>query len=202
MIFLSSCAAKYRKINPPVVTYPVNNINEGINFSYRYNVLEERGNKKLASKEIKQSVKILAVKIINSTDSTIVLGRNFEIFSGTDKLKLMEPLTISKAVKQNVPTYLFYLLGSFSTLKIQRGLSETTLPIGLVIGPGLTLINTSTASKSNRDMLEELETYNLLYKDIKKGETVYGLIGVRDIDFVPLQARKVFTINNPIKRNL
>jgi len=42
------------------------------------------------------------------------------------------------------------------------------------------------AGDANTKLLDELRLYNLIGRDIKPGETVYGIIGVRDIGYSPI----------------
>ena len=57
-ILFSGCAMYYRPISPEKLNYNILEKNDGIEFSYRYDVLKERGNKKMGKKELKSSVKI------------------------------------------------------------------------------------------------------------------------------------------------
>jgi hypothetical protein len=45
------------------------------------------------------------------------------------------------------------------------------------------------AGASNKKLYEELTVYNLLNKDIKSGETVYGIIGLKDTGYVPITVK-------------
>jgi len=40
-------------------------------------------------------------------------------------------------------------------------------------------------------MLNELYQYNILRRDIQKGETVYGIIAVRDLGYSPLSVKRI-----------
>ena len=42
------------------------------------------------------------------------------------------------------------------------------------------------AGNANKKFYEELLQYDILNRDIQKGETVYGLVGFRNLDFSPL----------------
>jgi hypothetical protein len=47
----------------------------------------------------------------------------------------------------------------------------------LIVGPGLAGGNMIAASSANKNLKNELMQFDLNGKTIKKGETVYGLIG-------------------------
>jgi hypothetical protein len=45
------------------------------------------------------------------------------------------------------------------------------------------------AGGANQNFLKELNTFNLINKTIKPGETVYGIIGIRDIGYNPINIK-------------
>jgi len=186
---LFGCASTYKPINPTSVNYSSYDIIDGIGCSYKYDVLRSNGNKKYAKKANKKGVKLVAIKLTNYTDSTIHIGRDLNFYSGQQKISLLDPLMIKYEIKQNVPSYIPYLLLTPASIYTSNGHTEKTYPVGLVLGPGLALGNMGVAALSNQKMLKELIEYNILYKEIKKEETVYGIIGAVDIDFNPIYVR-------------
>ncbi len=159
---------------------------DGIELSYKYHVLREKGNKKIANKAYQKDIKLIAVKITNHTDSVINIGRNAIFYSGENQIFPMEPIAVKNSVKQSVIGYLPYLLFTFLNLYISNGNTTQTYPIGLILGPGLTVGNMVTASSANSNMLYELIEYNIYNRDIQEGETVYGIIGVQDMGVNPI----------------
>ena len=191
VVVLSGCAASYRQVNPPTIHYNSHDLQDGIGFSYKYDVLRERGNKKYANKENKKGVKLIAVKITNNTDSVINIGRDVAFYSGNNQIFPMEPMAIKESLKQFVPGYLPYLLLTFTNLYVTNGNTTETYPIGLVLGPAITVGNMAMAGSANKNMLNELNEYYLMSKDIQKGETIYGIIGVRDIGYIPISVKMI-----------
>ena len=98
----------------------------------------------------------------------------------------MEPLTARNSIKQSAPSYLLYLLLTPLGLQTESG---SVIPIGLGIGPGIALANTAIASSGNKRLLRELEGSNIMAEDIAPGETAYGLIGLRDAAFNPINLK-------------
>jgi hypothetical protein len=189
-LFLTSCAATYKRIDPPQVRYPV--IDEEGTFSYQYDVIRTAGNKKLAKKELKAYMHVVAVKIHNNTDHSLEYGRNYKIFSGNSEANLLGPQVTGDIVKQKAAFHLFYLLLTPMMLNIDGGSSASggsSIPIGLVIGPGLAFGNLAVAATANKRFREELVEYDLENKVIAPGETVYGLITIRDNGHLPLSLR-------------
>lgn len=191
VIILSGCASTYKPINPSTLNYNAHDLQDGIALSYKYDVLRERGNRKYAKKEAKKGVKLIAVKITNNTDSVINVGRDIAFYSGKNQLFLMEPMVVQESIKQNVLAYLPYALLTFVNLSVTNGSSTEFYPIGLALGPAATISNMVIAGTANKKLLDELYDYNILSRDIQKGESVYGIIGVRDIGFSPISVRMI-----------
>jgi hypothetical protein len=190
VFILSGCAASYKPIYPVSLNYDSHQSEDGVELSYKYDVLRQNGNKKYAKKEDKKGVKLVALKITNNTQSVVNIGKNLTLYSGNNQIRPMEPMVIKESIKQIVPGYLPYLLLTFvnlTTTKEQNGMTEqNVIPIGLVLGPGITVGNMLIAGDANTKLLDELRLYNLIGRDIKPGETVYGIIGVRDIGYSPI----------------
>lgn len=187
---LSGCAASYKSIYPVSLNYDSHQSKNGVELSYKYDVLRQNGNKKYAKKENKKGVKLVAVKITNNSQSVVNIGKNLTLYSGNNQIRPMEPLVIKESIKQIVPGYLPYLLLTFvnlTTTKSQNGtIEQNVIPVGLILGPGITLGNMLIAGDANAKLLDELKLYNLIGRDIKPGETVYGIIGVRDMGYSPI----------------
>jgi hypothetical protein len=169
--------------------YHSHELQDGIGISYKYDVLTERGNRKYAKKEKKYGVKLVAVKVTNHTDTPLTIGKDIAFYSGQYRIFLMEPTVIRNTLKQNASSYLFYLLLTFLNFSVTNDVFTQTYPVGLVLGPTVTLGNASLASSANKDLHYELNQHNMMNVKIGQGETVYGIIGVRDIGYYPISLR-------------
>jgi len=181
---LLSCAGGYKKINPKMSYYASKSIENNILFEYKYASLE----KKYRKKAEKNGINILAVKITNNTEKDIIFGKDFKLSrdNGNDVL-IIETEKLFRTVKQSPATYLWYLL--LAPVQFYSGTTTTSngyytetkpankLPIGLILGPGLAAGNMIAASSANKNFKNELMEFDIIGKTIKKGETVYGLIG-------------------------
>jgi hypothetical protein len=186
---LCSCAARYRAINPSAISYP--KLEGDSTFTYKYNVLRQAGNRKLAKKENKQNVRIVAIKLTNNTGHTLKYGQNCKIYSGSSEAFLLDPLAANKVIKQTVPTYLLYLLLTPMRLNIDNGDDHKSYPIGYVIGPAITAGNVAVAATANKRFRQELINHDVLHREINNGETFYGLIAIRDNGFMPLTLKLI-----------
>ena len=189
LLFLSSCASQYRSINPESLQYTAKSSNDGIDLGYRYAVLQDKDNKKYAKKEVKTGIKVVALNITNHSDRDLVFGKNMRLFSGDTEVPIVEHDIVARKLRQNAPAYLAYLLLCFVNVYVDNGFERKTYPVGLVLGPAITIGNAATASSSNKRFYQELARNNLLNKTIKPGETMSGLVGVRISGFNPLSLR-------------
>lgn len=187
ILLLTSCAATYTKINPPSVKYP--EINSDSLFSYQYEVIRRAGNRKIAKKELKAHMHVVAVKIYNNTGQSLEYGKNYKIYSGNSEANLLGPMITSDVIKQKAGFHFFYLLLTPMTLRVDESTNSSSIPIGLVLGPALAVGNYAVASRANKRFKEEMLEYDLERKVIAPGETVYGLITIRDNGHLPLTLR-------------
>ncbi len=184
IIFLfMGCAQRYFTVNPTKVDYTVANNHNNIILNYRYDILSEKGNTKISKKERKSNVKLVAVKITNNTDTIINIGKNVAFFNGNYMIYPMDAISTMISIKQSVPSHLWYLLLSPLTLSVN---GSSPLPIGLILGPVISGSNMLISGSANNNLKKELIQYEILFRDIKPGETVFGLVGFRNLDYVPL----------------
>lgn len=184
-VIFVSCASSYRPINPGSFNYPSSGKSDSIDFSYRYNVLTESGNKKYAKKEIKRSIQLVSVKITNNTSHSFTIGKDVSFYSGDYKVTPLSPSATKDVLMQIVPGYLPYALFCFTKITYtenENGMvtKQESYPVGLILGPALTIGNMVMAGASNKKLLAELKAHNVIDREVKSGETVYGLIGIRN----------------------
>jgi hypothetical protein len=181
----TSCAASYKPIHPPSLHYPQGDRNDS--FQYKYDVLQLTRNKKFANKEFSNQIKVVAIKITNHTGQPLRYGTNYKIFSGDREADILPVGEVAKHIRESVPTYLLYLFLTEANIPVDEGgTKERIIPIGLFLGPAVTILNMRIAANANKHFRQEMEEYNLLETEIPSGQTGYGLIGIQSMDFAPL----------------
>ena len=186
IILFTSCAQSYYAINPTRIVYTASNNLEGISLDYRYDILNEKGNSKMSKKERSFDVKLVAMRITNNTSKVINIGNNAAFFSGNTAIYPLDVFSTERFLNQSAASHLFYLLLTPLTLTVS---GASPVPIGLILGPAISVGNMLVASKANNDFNQELLQNDVLFLDIKPGETVYGLVGFKNIDFAPLSLK-------------
>ncbi len=188
---LSGCAGSYHAIQPERLTsyQSVTATGAPIDFSYRYSALLANGaNKKYVKKERKRGYQIVAVQLRNNTVADLNFSRDLELTFADRPVQPVSSLQASEDLKQGVAIYLLYVLGigqvggtyDPSTRQTTGG---TILPWGPVVAGG----NMLGASAANKNMRNEFARYDLTNKVLRPGETVYGIVALRETGVAPLK---------------
>jgi len=175
-------------IEPKAINYISTNETNNVKLEYKYDLLE----KKYAKKELKKGVKLVAIKITNNSEKDIIFGRDAKLtYENGTEIFVMENDKVFQTLKQSTASYLWYLLLTPLNLYTtgSNGEQTSSTPIGLVIGPGLTGGNMIAAGTANKKFKTEMLAYNINGTLIKKGETKYGLIGIKSNSFDSLQLK-------------
>jgi len=179
--FLTSCASGYKMIEPKTINYVSTNETDNVKLEYKYDLL----NKKYAKKEVKKGVKLVAIKITNNSEKDITFGADVKLtYDNGGEIYVMENDKVFKTLKQSPASYLFYLLltpMNFTTSSSNG--NSSSAPLGLVVGPGLAFGNMIAAGSANKNFKTEMLEYYISGTSIKKGETKYGLIGIKSDSF-------------------
>lgn len=185
---LTNCASGYKMIEPKSINYVSTNVADNVKLEYKYDLLD----KKYAKKELKTGVKLVAIKITNNSDRDLMFGRDVKLtYQNGTEIFIMENDKVFKTLKQSPATYLFYLLLTPMNLYTtdSNGQQTSSTPIGLVVGPGLAGGNMIAAGSANKKFKTEMLEYNINGTVIKKGETKYGLIGIKADSFDSLKLK-------------
>ena len=189
---ITSCASKYKMIEPKSISYASTNENKDVKLEYKYNLLD----KKYAKKETKKGVKLVALKITNNSNKDLIFGKDLTLsYDNKTEVLVLENNQVYKTLKQSPATYLLYLLLSpinlYTTESSSNGIptESKSIPIGLIAGPGLAGGNMIAASSANKKFKSEMLEYDINGTLIKKGETKYGLIGIKSISFDSLKLK-------------
>lgn len=184
---LTNCASGYKMIEPKSINYVSTNETDNVKLEYKYDLLD----KKYAKKEVKKEVKLVAIKITNNSEKDLMFGRDAKLtYENGTEIFVMENEKVFKTLKQSPASYLWYLLLTPMNLyTTENGEQTSSTPIGLAVGPGLAGGNMIAAGSANKKFKTEMLEYNINGTLIKKGETKYGLIGIKSDSFDALKLK-------------
>jgi len=175
------CASGYKVIKPTKINYISTNESNGVKLEYKYDLL----NKKYTDKEEKKGIKLVAVKLTNNSNRDLMFGREIKLsFENKNEIFIYENEKVFSLLKQKSIYHLFYFLLTPINLTITNSNGSTnSAPIGLVLGPLLAGGNLVKASLANKKFKNEIMEFNLNGTIIKKGETKYGIVGIKADSF-------------------
>lgn len=195
ILIFSSCACTYKKVAPETLNFNSMSLVDGVSLEYKYDVLT----KKYKKKELKNNIKVVAVRIKNMGVKDLVIGVNLKlVYENGNEISILDPTLTYKALKQHPATHLFYLLlaplNGYATTTTNSSYQNTqsqgdSFPIGLIIGPGLAGGNMLVSSNANKKFKRELYDLNLSGKVIKQGATVNGLIAINSDSHNPIKIK-------------
>ncbi|MCB2408283.1 hypothetical protein [Hymenobacter lucidus] len=194
LLLTTSCAGSYTAIRPSTITSYSSTTapNSPVEFSYQYGALSlHGGNKKYLKKERKRGYQTVAVSIKNNTDAELNFSRDLELYFGDRPVAPVPALQAANDMKQGVAIYLLYLLLNFQvggtvTTNQYTGQQTTTGGTFIPTGPFIAGGNMLGASGANKNMRLELVKHDLTNKVLRPGETVYGIISLREVNVAPL----------------
>jgi hypothetical protein len=189
-VLMSSCAAIYNPIEPSYLSYELAGNYNGLKLSYRYGILAELNNKRYARKESKQKIKLVAVKIENTSNKALVIGSDFNLTSNGQAIEFIKSAEAYQKLKQkNWPALGFLLLALTPPVQTTNGASVADFPLGMVAGPMLAAGNIFVAINANKQFQSELQSNTILGSTIKPQETIYGIIVLNSDQENPIEIK-------------
>lgn len=176
ILFLFSCAKQYHNIKTSELVYSDVYVNNGVILEYSYNVLELSGNKKYNSRADANCFQLVAVRLTNTTERKINIGRDIEFFELEGKVKFANPSEISSHVKQYPLLNLLYLPLLAIPIKIHNGKEEKVYRIGALFSVPM-IYNMVISKAANLDFEKDLNRNYILNRDIEVGQSISGVIG-------------------------
>ncbi|MDU0371249.1 hypothetical protein ACFPAF_12650 [Hymenobacter endophyticus] len=188
---ISSCAGSYHAIRPDRLGnyQAATQAGAPVEFEYRYSALLANGaNKKYVKKERKQGYQVVAVKVKNNTSTDLNFSRDLELTFSDRPIMPVPSVQAANDMKQGVAIYLLYVLGIGQVGGTRDPYTgQTTGGTILPWGPFAAAGNMIGASSANKNMRNEFAKFDLTNKVIRPGETVYGIVPLREANVAPLK---------------
>jgi len=157
--------------------------------AYQFDVLRLRGgNKKYVKKEVKKGYHVAAVRLTNKGDREVNFSRDLTLMYGDRPITPIPGTIAAHDMKQGVAIYLLYILlnprlGGTTDPRTGAITGGTLLPLGPFLAGG----NMLGAGGANTNMRKEFAAYDLTNRTLKPGETVYGIVSLRETAVAPLR---------------
>jgi hypothetical protein len=187
----TGCAGSYTAIQPNrIATYVSSPSASPIEMAYQFDALRQRGgNKKYVKKETKNGYHVAAVRVTNKSDREINFSRDVDLLYGDRPVVPTPSAVAAHDLRQGVAIYLLYLLlnptvGATTDPRTGAVSGGTTIPLGPFVAGG----NMLGASGANANLRKEFAAYDLTNRTIKSGETVYGIVSMRETSVAPIRA--------------
>ena len=193
MLLGSGCAASYTPITAERInTYQSAPSSSPVQLGYQFDALRLRGrNRRYVKKEAKHGYHVVAVRVTNSSAADINFSRDAVLYYGDRPVQAVPGTIAGRDMRQGVAIYLLYLLLNFrvggTTTYNGYGQAVTSGGTFLPTGPFIAGGNMLGAGMANKNFREELERYDLTNRNIRPGETVYGLLCLREYSVAPLR---------------
>ncbi len=173
-----------------LATYQSSPATASLQFGYQYDILAMRGrNKKYVKKEHKKGYHVVAVQVKNNTANEVNFSRDAVLYYGDRPITPVAPELAAHDMKQGVAIYLLYILlnPTLTTTQSTNGQVTTSDGTTLYVGPFIAGGNMLGASAANKNFGRELAQFDLTNRVIHPGETVYGLLCLRETNVAPLR---------------
>ncbi|OHX67992.1 hypothetical protein [Flammeovirga pacifica] len=189
---LFSCASSYHPIAPQSVHYQSSNKLDDYKLKYRYNVLKNNRYKK---KEDRKNIHLAAIEFTNNSDHEVVFGNDvYLVSSNGDHIFPVSTQEAFVGLKQSVASYLLYFLLCFVNITVTKtdnygNVDQSQYPVGLILGPSISIGNMIAAGSANTKFKDELEKYDIMNKTIQPGETRHGIVALLTPDYPALSLK-------------
>ena len=187
----TGCAGSYTAIQPNrIATYISTPSASPVELAYQFDALRLRGgNRKYTKKEAKNGYHVAAVRVTNKSDREINFSRDVDLLYGDRPATPTPAVVAAHDLRQGVAIYLLYLLlnptvGATTDPRTGALTGGTVLPLGPFIAGG----NMLGAGSANTNLRKEFAAYDLTNRTIKPGETVYGIVSMRELSVAPMRA--------------
>jgi len=190
LLFSTGCAASYTPIQPDrIATYQMSGSTPEVELGYQFDALRHRGrNKKYSKKERKRGYQVVAVKVTNKTTQDLNFSRDLDLMYGDRPITPVASNQAATDMKQGVLIYLLYvLLNPTFGIQTNSATGQSSGGTTIYMGPFIAAGNMIGAGAANQNLRKEFTAHDLINRNIKPGETVYGILSLRETNVAPLR---------------
>jgi hypothetical protein len=194
---ICGCTSTYHSMSLGLLEYSKADTVNNISYSFHFHTLSDFSNKKYEQKGIQNNIRLVAFNFENLSSRRINLANDLEYFEDHTKIIYpKEPNSIYNSFALSPKKYLWYLplvmVNAYWFESYRAGVYNNShlriIPIGIFIGPMLTLFNFSAVKKANINFGKDLDKYSP-FTSIEPGEKKYVLIPFENISEQPIRIR-------------
>lgn len=178
VVFISSCARPYRKINMSAIPFKDFREETKISYSIRQGVLFNMKDIFFARREQKKNMSLMAFKIVNKTDLPININDLQFSCGATTPISTIPISDFYNAVKQKSGLYWLYSVGVVVYPRPPKGSNKyIPLPFGLPMAAA----NFAIAYKANKKMQQDFQMLDLTNKVIQPHDSIQGILTFKNV---------------------
>ena len=193
LILLSSCAVRYKKIEPELARYEKTDTTQIVNVHFsQSNILLESGNKRMSQKALRKKLRIVPIFIENKSNDTLSISKyNFEIFSNFESVEVLDYNQYIPKLKQHPASYIpGALLGAYVGVQIffTVYVNSQIKPISVLLASLLpmSIYDFMVSKTANNRMIKDIYAIDICNKKIIPHSQAYGIICVKTSSTEPL----------------
>lgn len=178
VVFISSCARPYRKINMASVPFKDFREENKISYSVRQGVMYNMKDFFYAKKEQKKNVSLMAFKIVNKSELPININDLQFSCGATVPIAPIKVEEYYNTVKQKAALYWLYSPGVVVYPRPPKGSKKfIPLPFGLPIAA----VNYGIAFKANKKLMHDIQMLDLTNKVIQPNDSIQGIMTFKNV---------------------
>ncbi len=178
VVFISSCARPYRKINMSAIPFKEFREETKISYSVRQGVLFNMKDYFFARREQKKNMSLMAFKIVNKTDLPLNINDLQFSCGAVIPISTIPVADFYNAIKQKAALYWLYSVG---VVVYPRPPKEDKKFIPLPFGLPMAAANFAIAYKSNKKMQHDFQLLDLTNKVIQPHDSIQGILTFKNV---------------------
>ncbi len=182
---MMSCATEHHTLSSlPNWSYPQNQFDSQMSFSYIDHVLEKTNNKSGARWATRKNIHVIGVRLVNTTNKPIH-GAQLSFMVNGDEAEIIHNRWLAKKVRQRTSPLMFLFLPAFLIEAAIFNNNDTEDPYLSQYEPEYYITEELAKKadlkreKANFNLYRELMDFQLATKVLWPGKPVYGVIGIR-----------------------
>jgi hypothetical protein len=188
-LFLGGCAQSYNRINEDSLQYGRNSNTEVVSYQYSSSVFSDSRNSWYQSKESQGRYQIIGFRFKNTSDKEFNFQSDATLVSGGHELEYFPTTKVTHQMIQPKGKFAWWLLLLPLNLTVTQNECDdfgcspdvSFFPIGLILGPTVTLFKVVKASSADGNMKKDIDAHDCNKFTLSPGSTGHCFVSVSNI---------------------